>query len=335
MRRLIWIAAAGFALLGAGIAVAHEGQGKSVKQVSATFTATTGGDVRTDTCTGRNVTLHDHTGPLDRDGDGQDRRSPATPRSMRRSSSTPPATARSRAGSASTAPTTRRQIRRRRTRMARTSRARRGPRLGELEQAGREPLGRLVVDGGFTNGKLGGGTAGGNAVVVTSGGCRPGAGGEAGDDRGARRVHAVGVDDDHGRAASPARCRRPLASGRVAATSATASRSSARAPRARTRSCRPSGHDDCTTASTTRPREARNGKRRGATAPSLVFTKDPQLFASRVLTEAGYVDRNSTRGVSYDGSLSDRLARPRRRLRAASSGRCPPARTRAQAARRR
>src|SRR4249920_358371 len=51
MRRLIWIAATSLALIGAGIAVAHEGQGKSVKQVAATFTATTAGDVRTSTCT--------------------------------------------------------------------------------------------------------------------------------------------------------------------------------------------------------------------------------------------------------------------------------------------
>ena len=57
MRRLILITAAGLALLGAGIAVAHEGGSKSVKQVAATFTATTGSNVQTSTCTGSdNVT---------------------------------------------------------------------------------------------------------------------------------------------------------------------------------------------------------------------------------------------------------------------------------------
>ena len=39
------------ALLCAGIAVAHEGDSKSVKQVSATFAAATGSDVHTSTCT--------------------------------------------------------------------------------------------------------------------------------------------------------------------------------------------------------------------------------------------------------------------------------------------
>ena len=52
MRRLILIVAALGLLAGAGVAVAHDGQGKTVKNVSATITATTGGNVRTDTCTG-------------------------------------------------------------------------------------------------------------------------------------------------------------------------------------------------------------------------------------------------------------------------------------------
>lgn len=51
MRRLIWIAATVVVLVGAGIAVAHDNNGKSIKQVSATFLATTASNVRTDTCT--------------------------------------------------------------------------------------------------------------------------------------------------------------------------------------------------------------------------------------------------------------------------------------------
>jgi hypothetical protein len=56
MRRLTWIAVAALALLGAGIAVAHEGHTNSIKQVSATFAATTASGVHTDTCTGTDGT---------------------------------------------------------------------------------------------------------------------------------------------------------------------------------------------------------------------------------------------------------------------------------------
>lgn len=51
MRRLTWIAVAALALLGAGIAVAHEGHTNSIQPVSATFTAATASNVRTSTCT--------------------------------------------------------------------------------------------------------------------------------------------------------------------------------------------------------------------------------------------------------------------------------------------
>jgi hypothetical protein len=56
MRRLIWIAATGLALIGAGIAVAHEGHTNSIAPVSAGFTATTASNLHTDTCTGTNGT---------------------------------------------------------------------------------------------------------------------------------------------------------------------------------------------------------------------------------------------------------------------------------------
>ena len=51
MRPLTWTTAAVIALVGAAIAVAHENEGRSIKQVSATFAATTASNVRTDTCT--------------------------------------------------------------------------------------------------------------------------------------------------------------------------------------------------------------------------------------------------------------------------------------------
>src|SRR5262249_48051842 len=56
MRRLIWIAAAGLALLGAGIAVAHEGHANTITPVSASFTATTASDVHSSSCTGTDGT---------------------------------------------------------------------------------------------------------------------------------------------------------------------------------------------------------------------------------------------------------------------------------------
>jgi hypothetical protein len=52
MRKIILITALSAALVGAGLAVAHGSQSKSVKAVSATFTATSASVVKTSTCTG-------------------------------------------------------------------------------------------------------------------------------------------------------------------------------------------------------------------------------------------------------------------------------------------
>jgi hypothetical protein len=66
MRRLIWIAVGALVLVGAGIAVAHGNNGKSIKQVSATFAAATAKNVRTNTCTATDgtyaTTRADYTG---------------------------------------------------------------------------------------------------------------------------------------------------------------------------------------------------------------------------------------------------------------------------------
>ena len=66
MRRLIWIAASVVVLVGAGIAIAHGDNGKSIKQVSATFAATTASNLRTNTCTATDGTYEttraDYTG---------------------------------------------------------------------------------------------------------------------------------------------------------------------------------------------------------------------------------------------------------------------------------
>ena len=52
MRRMILASVAGLLLVGAGVAVAHGFDSKAVKQVSATFSATTASNLRTSTCTG-------------------------------------------------------------------------------------------------------------------------------------------------------------------------------------------------------------------------------------------------------------------------------------------
>ena len=56
MRRMILASVAGLLLVGAGVAVAHGFDSKAVKQVSATFTATTASNLRTATCTGADGT---------------------------------------------------------------------------------------------------------------------------------------------------------------------------------------------------------------------------------------------------------------------------------------
>jgi hypothetical protein len=179
MRRLILITAAGLALLGAGIAVAHEGGSKSVKQVAATLTATTGSGVQTSTCTGSdNVTYTTTRG-----------------RWTGTAATTLPAGDTSLSGNA----TVDAQVivnsagdgfvtgRLRIDGANHTSAWFEGVVSGGshisglAEGHGSAPWSKLVANfsadwtsaGGFTNGKLGGGTAGGNAVVLTSGGCKP------------------------------------------------------------------------------------------------------------------------------------------------------------------
>jgi hypothetical protein len=175
MRRLMFTAASALALVGAGIAVAHDGQSKSVRQVSATFTATTAGNVRTETCTGSDgsyATTHgEWTGTstsseptlngnatIDADtvvntttgyGTVSGRIRIDTSDGHHTSASFDAVDANGHiAGLAD----------------------------GKNEDLGSELLGNLSADwsatGGFTNGKLGG-TTGGDAVLVGQGGCQP------------------------------------------------------------------------------------------------------------------------------------------------------------------
>lgn len=54
MRKLVWLSITVVALVASGVAIAHGFDSKSVKAVSGTFTATTASNVRTSTCTGTN-----------------------------------------------------------------------------------------------------------------------------------------------------------------------------------------------------------------------------------------------------------------------------------------
>lgn len=174
MRRLIGIAAAGLALLGAGIAVAHEGQGESVKQVSAAFTATTASDVRTSTCTdSSNVTYTTTRGRWTGSATGDPTLTGNATLDVEilvNSSGDGTASGRLRIDGANHTSANFDGVVSGGSHIA-----------GLAEGRGSASWNKLIANlsadwsstGGFTNGKLGGGTAGGNAVAVTSGGCRP------------------------------------------------------------------------------------------------------------------------------------------------------------------
>jgi hypothetical protein len=178
MRRIILAMSAGLLLVGAGVAFAHGFDGRSVKQVSATFTATTVSKLRTATCTGT---------------DGSYAKSQATYTGT--ATSTEPTLngpvkieAGSFVNTTTGVGTVWGQVRIDAADGKHTSahfegvlthgsvvgfadgRTRPGHDEGKL-------LANLSADytaaGGFANGKLGGGTAAGDAVVLTRGGCHP------------------------------------------------------------------------------------------------------------------------------------------------------------------
>ncbi|HEY3921015.1 MAG TPA: hypothetical protein VGL76_02775 [Gaiellaceae bacterium] len=181
--RLILIVAALGLLTGVGVAVAHDGHGgKTVAAASATFTATTAGNARTETCTGS-------------DGNAY-----ATTRGTWTGTSTGDSNSPSLTGNATidaTAvvnTTTGYGTVSGRIRIDGTSGGHvsanfdavdtNGVIAGLAEGHGSPQGGQLVANlsasfaptgtaTGFTNGKLGGGTTGGNAAFVTSGGCQP------------------------------------------------------------------------------------------------------------------------------------------------------------------
>lgn len=179
MRRLILITAAGLALLGAGIAVAHEGGSKSVKQVAATFTATSGSNVQTSTCTGSdNVT---YTSTRGRWTGTAATTAPAGDTSLTGNATVDAEVIVNSAGDGFVSGRVRIDGANHTSAWFDGVISGGSHIAGLAEGRGSAGWSRLVANlsadwtsgGGFTNGKLGGGAAGGNAVVLMSGGCKP------------------------------------------------------------------------------------------------------------------------------------------------------------------
>jgi hypothetical protein len=172
MRRLMWIAAAAVGLLGAGIAVAHEGGSRAVKQVSATFMATTASNVRTSTCTGSdNVTYTTTRGRWTGPATGDPTltgNATVDAELLVNSAGDGFVSGKLRIDGANHTSAWFEGVIAGGTHIA-----------GLAEGHGNAPWSKLVANlsadwssaAGF-NGKLGGGTSGGNAVVLTSGGCK-------------------------------------------------------------------------------------------------------------------------------------------------------------------
>jgi hypothetical protein len=179
MRRLILITAAALALLGAGIAVAHEGGSKSVKQVAATFTATTGSNVQTSTCTGSdNVT---YTTTRGRWTGTAATTVPAGDTSLTGNATVDAQVIVNSAGDGVVSGKLRIDGANHTSAWFEGVISGGSHIAGLAEGHGSAPWSKLVANlsadwtsaGGFVSGKLGGGTVGGNAVVLTSGGCKP------------------------------------------------------------------------------------------------------------------------------------------------------------------
>ncbi len=175
MRRLMFIAATALVLVGAGIAVAHEGNGKSIKQVSATFTATTASNVRTSTCTATDGTYAMARGDYTGTATGTD------PTVSGNASVSAESVINTTTGFGTVDGKLRIDTADGKHTVARFDAVySKGHIAGLAEGRGSESWNKLVANlsadytaaGGFANGKLGG-TTGGDAVEVSSGGCNP------------------------------------------------------------------------------------------------------------------------------------------------------------------
>jgi hypothetical protein len=173
MRRIILASVAGLVLVVAGVAVANGFDSKAVKQASATFAATTASNLRTSTCTGTDgtytKTVATYTGSA--------------------SSGEPSLNGPARIEAASFVNTTtgvgtvwgnaRIDTSSGRTSFNFQAVLTHGSAVGLAtgHSRGTNLLANLSADfsaaGGFGNGKIGGGTAAGDAVLITPGGCHP------------------------------------------------------------------------------------------------------------------------------------------------------------------
>jgi hypothetical protein len=173
MQRLIAITASALLLVGVGVAVAHSD--KSVKQVSATFTATDTSALRTSSCTGpdgtyvrAHATYSGSAVSSDASLNGAARIEATSLINTTTGDGVVTGKLRIDAGDKrAVAHFT----------AVYTNGAIAGLAEGHTASPGAALVGNLSAGysttGGFTDGKLGGGTSGGNAVAVTRGGCRP------------------------------------------------------------------------------------------------------------------------------------------------------------------
>jgi hypothetical protein len=180
MRRLILITAAALALLGAGIAVAHE-VWKQVRQAGGRDVSRRprASNVQTSTCTGSdNVTYTTTPRPLDRDR--RDDRSGGDT-SLTGNATVDAQVIVNSAGDGVVSGKLRIDGANHTSAWFEGVISGGSHIAGLAEGHGSAPWSKLVANlsadwtsaGGFVSGKLGGGTVGGNAVVLTSGGCKP------------------------------------------------------------------------------------------------------------------------------------------------------------------
>ena len=183
MRKLVWITAAIAALAGAGMAVAHQIDSKSIKSVSATFTATTASVVKTSTCTGPDgtyaTTRATYTGTATSSEPTLNGAvSIDTESLLNTTTNVGVVSGKIRFGSGDgNGNDTRFAAVYSNGNIAGLATGRGGEDHGNGNANGSQLLANLSAafstTGGFTNGKLGGGTSGGDAVQVLRGGCQP------------------------------------------------------------------------------------------------------------------------------------------------------------------
>ena len=175
MRKLVWITAAIAALAGAGMAVAHGLDSKSVKSVSATFTATTASVVKTSTCTGTDGTYATtdatYTGTsISSEPSLNGSISIDTESLLNTTTNIGVVSGKIRFGSGHGNDTQFEAVYSPSGNIA-------GLATGHTQDPGTQLIANLSAafsaTGGFTSGKLGGATTGGDAVEVLRGGCKP------------------------------------------------------------------------------------------------------------------------------------------------------------------